>query len=185
MPFGAVSAVYAWDRLGGALAAILQHFLIIPCSRYVDDLFWADFSASAADGCLHAPRLVSLLGFTLAPDKTPPAAQTQDVLGISTSLAGPVGSQHLIATVEPRKLTVWLTAISSSLQSGSLPPQDATKLAGRFSFAAWALWGRVARAHLRRFYDHVISSSCVLDSTPSSGFDGGSSASVIPALLNV
>ena len=92
MLFGAVSAVYAWDRLGGALAAILQHFLVIPCSRYVDDLFWADYSASADSGRVHALRFISLLGFAPATDKTPPAAQIQDVLGISTSLAGPIGS---------------------------------------------------------------------------------------------
>ena len=162
MPFGAVSAVYAWDRLGGALAAILQHFLVIPCSRYVDDLFWADYSASSEFGRTSALELVSLLGFTLAKDKTPPAASSQDVLGISTTLDGSIGSQYLMATVEPRKLEVWLTSISSSLASGTLPPIDAVKLTGRLSFAAWALWGQVARSHLRRLYDHLVSGSCQL-----------------------
>ena len=164
MPFGAVSAVYAWDRLGGALTAILQHFLVLPCSRYVDDLFWADYSDSSESGRSSALELVSLLGFTLAEDKTPPAALTQDVLGISTSLAGEAGSQFLRATVEPRKLEVWLTTISSSISSRQLPHGDAVKLAGRLSFAAWALWGQVARSHLRRLYDHVVSGSCTLSS---------------------
>ena len=45
MPFGAVSAVYAWDRLGGAVSRILRKLLLLPLDRYVDDLFWSDHSA--------------------------------------------------------------------------------------------------------------------------------------------
>ena len=41
MPFGAVAAVYAWDRGGNAVTAVLRHFLGAPLLRYVDDLFWA------------------------------------------------------------------------------------------------------------------------------------------------
>ncbi len=40
MPFGVVGAVYAWDRLGSAITAILFDLLLVPCIRYVDDLFW-------------------------------------------------------------------------------------------------------------------------------------------------
>ena len=39
MPFGALAAVYAWDRLGAAIQHIIQGGLLIPILRYVDDLF--------------------------------------------------------------------------------------------------------------------------------------------------
>ena len=41
MPFGAIASVYAWDRVGAAVTAILRHFLGAAVLRYVDDLFWA------------------------------------------------------------------------------------------------------------------------------------------------
>ena len=37
-PFGAVAAVYAWERVGGAIVAILRS-IGLPIFRYVDDLF--------------------------------------------------------------------------------------------------------------------------------------------------
>ena len=41
MPFGAVAAVYAWDRVWAAITAILRAYLGLPDLRFVDDLFWA------------------------------------------------------------------------------------------------------------------------------------------------
>ena len=40
LPFGALSAVYGWERVGAALTAILRH-IGIPALRYVDDLFYS------------------------------------------------------------------------------------------------------------------------------------------------
>ena len=37
-PFGHVGAVYAWDRLGEALVAVLRDLLVLPIGRYVDDI---------------------------------------------------------------------------------------------------------------------------------------------------
>jgi hypothetical protein len=45
MPFGAIAAVYAWDRVGEAVVAILRRGLALPVSRYVDDLFWPDWAS--------------------------------------------------------------------------------------------------------------------------------------------
>jgi len=39
MPFGAMSSVYAWHRVGAALAAIARKVLHLPVLRYVDDYF--------------------------------------------------------------------------------------------------------------------------------------------------
>ena len=38
-PFGAVSSVHNWERLGAAVAAIARRVLHIPALRYVDDFF--------------------------------------------------------------------------------------------------------------------------------------------------
>ena len=49
MPFGAVASVYAWDRLGAAVTMIVSCCLILAISRYVDDIFWADFKSIASE----------------------------------------------------------------------------------------------------------------------------------------
>ena len=63
MPFGAVSAVYAWHRVGQALTAILSSALTIPFNRHVDDRFAAipkDGATEARNFCL---EIIELLGF--------------------------------------------------------------------------------------------------------------------------
>ena len=86
MPFGAVAAVYAWDRLGSSIASIVLELLDIPVNRYVDDLFWVDFADIASESRDILLEVVSLLGLTLAVDKTPAPASSQEVLGVACSL---------------------------------------------------------------------------------------------------
>ena len=68
LPFGAVASVYGWERIGGAISSILR-WIGLPVLRYVDDLFLAVphvLGDLARSTLLEA---VSLLGYTLAPDK--------------------------------------------------------------------------------------------------------------------
>ena len=153
MPFGGVASVFAWDRLGAALAAILQELLLILCPRYVDDLFWADFLIAADGGRLAALELVTLLGFTLEERKTPMPAPCQDILGVRVSLL-PDGS-GLQFTAEPRKAALWSLEISETLRSPDVDLLRFRKLAGRLSFAAWAIWGQIATCHLAGVHQQV------------------------------
>ena len=41
-PFGAVSSVHAWNRLGAAVQCILANLFLVVYARYVDDLFALD-----------------------------------------------------------------------------------------------------------------------------------------------
>ena len=41
-PFGATSAVHAWERVGNMLISFIVRLLLIPAFRYVDDLFGAE-----------------------------------------------------------------------------------------------------------------------------------------------
>ena len=81
MPFGAVGAVYSWDRLGSAVQAIIAVLLLSIMGRYVDDLFTAEFCqlAWSARGCVI--ELVHLLGLSLSlGDKSPLPAEVMVAL---------------------------------------------------------------------------------------------------------
>ena len=50
-PFGAVSSVHAWERVGAALAHLARVFLHLPVFRYVDDYFGPDRHVISAQWC--------------------------------------------------------------------------------------------------------------------------------------
>ena len=69
MPFGAVAAVYAWDRMGAAVTAILRRLFCFPVLRYVDDLFSVDRPESVAHSLECLARLVRAI---MGPDAMKP-----------------------------------------------------------------------------------------------------------------
>jgi hypothetical protein len=157
MPFGAVGAVYAWDRVGAAISAILRDWFLVPVVRYVDDLFWAEVDESAESCREQVLEVVSLLGFTLEPSKTPLPSKSLDILGVTVSLDFSQGGIVISSVPDSAKVAFWLSDIRECLQSGNLPLCLALQLVGRLSFAAWAVWGQVARTKLRCLYSFLLS----------------------------
>jgi hypothetical protein len=63
----------------------------------------------------------------------------------------------VVSTVpDGAKVDFWLKDIQDCLDSNSLPLHLASQLVGRLSFAAWAVWGHVARSRLRSLYDFLL-----------------------------
>ena len=150
MPFGAVSAVYAWDRLGEAFSAILREVFLIPVSRYVDDLFFVIFSDIARESRRILLDVIGLFGAVLSPEKTPRPSPQQVVLGV---LARFSGADLLHLEIEPSRLQFWEEQVRRILL---LPPRlaatEAEQLAGRLEFAASAVWGAMPRARFSSLY---------------------------------
>ena len=122
MPFGAVAAVYAWDRVGEAITAIVSELLLIPLSRYVDDIFGPLFGTGAREARSLMVELVSLLGFVLEESKTPQPASEQVILGTNLSIGRKVrrGQASFSAEirVDERKAELWLGIIREALRTG-------------------------------------------------------------------
>ena len=151
MPFGAVGAVYAWDRLGGGVTALLRRLLLLPTGRYVDDLFWIDESSIAAPSRSLVMRFVTALGLQLAADKTPPPSKVMPLLGIQLSVEDIDGVQCLTLLPDPAKLQFWLQCLEEAM-SCRIPASVIESLCGRLCFAVFAIWGPSARARLRPLY---------------------------------
>jgi hypothetical protein len=108
MPFGAVSAVYAWDRLGEALTAILRKIFLFPASRYVDDLFMPVWASIASESRSILLEVVGIFGAVLSPDKTPPPSAEMPVLGVLISM----GRSAISMTIERNRLDFWKAELS-------------------------------------------------------------------------
>ena len=156
MPFGALSAVYAWDRLGACLTAILSRALAVPICRYVDDLFMAAYHSGASELRSQILEVIELLGFTLEEEKTPEPSGEQTILGINVKVVkrrirGVYRYSGQIS-VDPLKRQNWKKMISEVLKRGRISPRIASKFAGRFNFISHAVLGPLGGSRLRQLY---------------------------------
>ena len=149
MPFGAVSAVYAWDRLGDALTSILQKVFLFPASRYVDDLFMPLWSVHASESRQILLEVISLFGATLAPDKTPEPSRSVPVLGVLVS----IHPRLVELSIEESRIEFWLGELARlrDLQGARLH-HLALRMAGRLEFASAAAWGAPPRSRFNGLY---------------------------------
>ena len=159
MPFGALAAVYGWDRVGAAITAILRS-LGLPVLRYVDDLFLA-VPAHVGDIARRIlEEVVAQLGWHLASEKTEGPVKDMVILGVLVS----VHHSHLRLQPEEQKAELWLQQLRDVLSANLLRPGEASKLAGRLSFAQQAVFGRVGRAQLRPLFRRAHSKHTCLTS---------------------
>jgi len=161
MPFGAVAAVYGWDRVADALTHVMSAILLIPVSRYVDDLFGACFASHAEELRDMIVELMTMCGFTLDPEKTPLPARSQTILGIECRLFRKMKATWvrahtaLVARLDEAKTKVWIDMIKGILRVEKLEQHDAEKLAGRLNFLVWSVAGRPGAGRLSRLYTAI------------------------------
>ena len=146
MPFGAVGAVYAWDRIGSAVTQILARLFWLPVLRYVDDLFTVVPADLAEDAFRVLHEVVSLLGLTLDPAKSPPASATATILGVTVECI----PRALRFSIEASKLAFWLQELEALLVHPGF--RSLTKLVGRLAFGCAAVWGPRPAAFLADFF---------------------------------
>ena len=150
MPFGTVSAVYAWYRVGFMLCRILRALFMCPSARYVDNFF----GASRASVQWNAGRILtvisSLLGFPVDDDKSAESDIRLIVLGAVCGIDWP--RRQLRTCVEVSKAAKYSAQLLNVISQGCLATGDASKLAGRLSFAVTVSGNRVGRAFIKPFY---------------------------------
>ena len=156
MPFGAVAAVYAWDRLGEAVAFAVSNLLVLPVSRYVDDLFTPVYTLYGEEIRSYILEIGALFGVVMDEAKTPVPSSEDTILGILVSIQVSIRRLQKKVTirtqVDPRKAAFWGTQITQALEAGVMSHILAQKLAGRLNFAASASVGGCGNARLRHLY---------------------------------
>jgi hypothetical protein len=174
-PFGALSAVFAWERIGALLCHIVRKCLKLAICRYVDDFFGCERCAphiscgacsrrvvcrpdtvEHALGCF--TRIVRLLlGESALASHKVSCGSGLCVLGVDLAIY----SAGFVARPSAAKVASWIASIEEAVRAGVLRAGDASKLAGRLQWAAQSLFNRLGRALLRDIYDQQRS-RCVL-----------------------
>ena len=152
MPFGALSSVHAWDRVGSFLLSAARRILKIPMLRYVDDYFAVDKDGCAEHGLDCFVRLVRcLLGDGAIAKEKISHGVPLTILGldIMPSMDG------FACWPRPEKVEKWVRRIDTALQTNRLCSGEASKLAGALGWAAQNMFRRIGRAMLRPLYNQA------------------------------
>lgn len=150
MPFGTVSAVYAWHRVGHMLRTLVLRIFKAPVARYVDDFFGASKLGVVYTGGWLLTVLAGLLGFPTDPEKDSDNAESMVVLGSLCRVD--FRGRSLRTHVEPSKAAKYAQLLQTVLDTNLLEPGQASKMAGRLSFAVTVSGNRVGRAYIKPFY---------------------------------
>ena len=128
----------------------LRRCLRLPALKYVDDFFGVSRGGVQFDlgHCLEV--VACALGTPTDPKKTERFRQQMIILGMEVTLMWLKRAVSLCLPEE--KKAQWQETIETALRSGILSMADATKLAGRLTWACTALVSRVGRAQLKPVY---------------------------------
>jgi len=144
LPFGATASVYAYNRVAAALTFLANRALRVPVSNFFDDYWSLDGSELAESGFAGFGLLNELLNFSLKLPKDLPPCPAGELLGAWVDAA----ASPLRLCITPARRAGLMCDLASILDNGVLGGGQAKKLAGRLSFALFALFGRVGRAAL-------------------------------------
>ena len=152
MPVGSIASVHQWDRIGAFLRHLARTLLRLPVSRYVDDFFAVDRPQDVEHALSCFARLArAVLGEdALAHDKLE-HGMPLDILGLQFEAS----ANGINVQVNEAKAQKWLRDIEQYLGGHKLSPGQASKLAGRLSFASQHTFKRLGRAMLRPMFQQA------------------------------
>ena len=148
-PFGAVASVHAWERCGALLWHIACAILHLPVLRYVDDFFSAE-SPTCCKHSMHvfARLITAVLGSTAISKHKLEWGNPLTILGLTLTLR----SDDIMCAPDRKKAEKWAGVLKNVINDNVMAPGDASKMAGRLSFASQHMFLKLGRAMLRPFF---------------------------------
>ena len=157
--FGSAASVWSYNRFGDVLTSLSRVLTATPVVHFVDDYGSIQPTTHAMSGFQAFGHLNSTLGFHMKTSKEQPPQHEHKIQGVYIN----TDSTHI--TIKPCKQRIQqiTTALQQAIDTNSLQPSLAQKLAGKCAFTATQLFGKVGRAANRALYDHAFSNHTHLD----------------------
>ena len=163
MCFGAAASVWNFNRAADALQQLLRVLLLIAAGHFVDDFTAIEDILSAASAVKSFEELFGLLGLRVKPSKAQPPNDRHVVQGVLFRI---VHDGVVLSPTEERVATIRAT-VTTALETNSMAPSVAEKLAGRLAFLTQAVFGKLGRAAIvpiyARAHDQSLDAACVLN----------------------
>ena len=149
MPFGSISAVLSWHRVGGAIRDIVEKLFLVPILRYVDDYFGIHRQKLQFTGGVCLDLVAGLLGFPCDASKSADHHELMKVLGACVQLHQ-CRHQVQVFVPEDRRLK-YLAAIKEATHT-ALDSGQASKVAGQLSWTVTLAADKIGRAYIKPFF---------------------------------
>ena len=163
--FGSAASVWSYNRFGDVLTSLSRVLTATPVVHFVDDYGSIQPTTHAMSGFQAFGHLNSTLGFHMKTSKEQPPQHEHKIQGVYIN----TDSTHI--TIKPcqQRIRQITTALQQAIDTNSLQPSLAQKLAGKCAFTATQLFGKVGRAANRALYDHAFSNHTHLDKPTKQG----------------
>jgi len=144
-PFGAGHAVPNFYRVAEWLSRVIARGFNIVIDHFFDDFFMVLRRTESHEGSFFVREAFSLLGFKLDPDKTQVPANVAMVLGVAVNTAALSTERLLLVEPKPTRIKNLCEMIDAVLRQGTLTPNMAASLSGKFGFLCSTMFGKVGR----------------------------------------
>ena len=164
--FGSAASVWSYNRFGDVLTSLSRVLTATPVVHFVDDYGSIQPATHAMSGFQAFGHLNSTLGFHMKTSKEQPPQHEHKIQGVYIH----TDSTHItIKPCQQRIQQITTTTLQQAIDTNSLQPSLAQKLAGKCAFTATQLFGKVGRAANRALYDHAFSNHTHLDKPTKQG----------------
>ena len=149
--FGLQAAVLAFNRFPDLAVRLLRGMFAWTGSHYFDDFLTVEPKACAGSGQEVLREVMELLGLPVSPEKHVSAAPVFVFLGVQCSFLG-LRSMEVSLGITAARASSLCEDIASIMDADTLGPGEASRLAGRLSFATTWVAGRMGRALMQPVY---------------------------------
>ena len=157
--FGSAASVWSYNRFGDILVACSRTMILSPAMYYVDDYGSMEDSLSANSSFESFEKYNGCLQIAMKPSQRQPPDTAHRIQGVIISS----DEDNLILTPCPKRMTSMCQQIDKRLESGTMSPEQARKMAGKCNFLTGRLFGKVGRAPLKALYARANSSTHNID----------------------
>ena len=146
MCFGATASVWNFNRVADALQLLTRMLLLLAGGHYMDDFNGVEYAEHSDSDAFS--EFFHILGLRVKDSKAQPPASKHVIQGVEVQ----VRQDGVELCPTPRRVAKLRHAIAQALESNSLTPPEAGRLAGKLSFLTQAVFGAVGRAALQPVY---------------------------------
>ncbi|CAK9011231.1 ATP-binding cassette sub-family C member 3 (Canalicular multispecific organic anion transporter 2) (Multidrug resistance-associated protein 3), partial [Durusdinium trenchii] len=150
MPFGAASAVYAFNKISRSIFKVGSKLFGLIWSNYYDDYPQLDLQSAGRSSQNVAETFLELIGwrYSTKPAKRLPMARTFQALGVEYSFEESLQGTIVVRN-KPSRVERIVADIDLLLSKGSFTSAEASSLRGRLQFAESQTFGRVLALRMK------------------------------------
>ena len=153
--FGASASVWAFNRCADMIQFAARKLLLLPVHHFVDDFAAAEPTEWATSGFHSFQEFFDIVGMQMKPKKACPPKSQQKLLGVNVIIR----TEEVILQVCSDRLAKLLAQIQGVLQTNTLHPMEAQRLAGKLVFLQTTTFGNLGRALTYPLYARAHGSS--------------------------